>query len=71
MTKRIDHVNWYECHDCGMRLEPLENNTMRPNNKFCEINCMRMVLKEGLLPDGVDRPIGYKKWLKEQEQSNE
>ena len=61
---RRDKVTHYRCSDCGMAYDVLKKNSMRPNNKFCDIDCMAYVLENGMQPYG-SRPRGFKKWLEE------
>lgn len=64
---KCDKVTHYRCNDCGMCYEPLKKNSMRPNNKFCDIDCMAYVLVNGMMEG--KRPKGYKKWLEDYEAS--
>ena len=55
-------ASWYRCRDCGMVYAPLERNTMRPNNKFCDIRCMIFVLQNRCFPTDRHRPKGWWNW---------
>lgn len=56
-------ASWYRCRDCGMVTAPLERNTLRPNNKFCDIKCMIFVLQNKCFPAERQRPRGWWDWV--------
>lgn len=64
VTFQDKEITYFNCRDCGMRYKPLENNTMRPNNKFCDKQCMMYVLEVGLQKIG-NRPRGWKQWIED------
>ena len=69
MTRVVKHngkkVTWYECEDCGCvhqkRFETA--HSLRPNNKFCDKDCMLAVLDMELLPYKRKRPAKWRELL--------
>jgi hypothetical protein len=58
-------ITWYQCRDCGMVYDGLRKNSLRPNNKFCDPDCMAWVLENRAFPyySDIKRPRGWKGWV--------
>lgn len=62
-------ITYYGCGDCGLVYgNACQRGSMRPNNKFCDKECMAFVLEEGLQLSGK-RPRGWKDWVNEHDNS--